>query len=72
MNKENEGVCYLRQMFPDAEIKEDIFVGPHIRYVISDKQFKVLLIGPEKISGKHSRMWLRIFLATTEHQAIFH
>lgn len=40
------------QRITDAKIREGIFVGPHIRYVINDRWFEDLLMGPEKFTWK--------------------
>ena len=42
MDKTGSGLEYVRNKFPnmsDAKIKEDIFIGPHIRELMQDKQF---------------------------------
>lgn len=55
MNKEGDVFHYLRQMFPrktDAKIKENIFFGPQIRYVFTDKYFEDLLMGSKRIGWK--------------------
>lgn len=55
LNKEGEGFLYLRQMFlrlTEGKIIKGIFFGPLIRHVMSDKRFKDLLFGPERIAWK--------------------
>lgn len=65
MKKEGEAFHYLSQMFPritDDKIKEGSFVGPQITYVITDKWFKYLLVGSEKIVWKVSQDVVENFL----------
>lgn len=65
MNKEVEGFCYLRQMFPrvtDTKIKKGIFVGPEIRDIINDKPFEDLLVGLEKITWRAFKYAIENFL----------
>lgn len=45
----------MRQISPkitDAKIKEDIFVGPQISYIIHEKEFEELLVALDKIACK--------------------
>jgi len=51
MDKTGRGFEYVRNMFPnmsDAKIKEGIFIGPHIRELMQDKQFDEDLNETEK------------------------
>lgn len=51
MDKDGAGFRYLKEKFPrvsDAKIKEGIFVGPQIRTLIKDEQFRTVLSQVEK------------------------
>jgi len=51
MDKDGEGFRYLKSKFPrisDAKLKEGIFVGPQIRELIKDENFKIKLNDTEK------------------------
>jgi len=51
MNKEGNGFIYLRQKFPmlsDAKIKEGVFIGPQIRELLKDDNFKKSMSKNEK------------------------
>lgn len=50
MNKEGIGFCYLRQIFARITDTKTFFLV--YRYVINNKQFQNLLVGPEKITWK--------------------
>lgn len=54
MDKEGDGFLYLKQKFPklsEAKIKEGIFVGPQIRALFKDLDFK------RKLNATESRAW---------------
>jgi len=50
-NQEEAAFTYLREKFPrlsEAKLKEGIFIGPQIRYLIKDEYFDKLLQSDEK------------------------
>lgn len=55
MDRNGQGFAYLTTKFPrlsDAKIKEGVFVGPQIRYLMKDDTFDTLL------SRKEKRSWI--------------
>jgi hypothetical protein len=54
MNIEGDGFNYLRQKFPrisEAKMKEGIFVGPQVRKLFKDDNFK------SQLSAVEARAW---------------
>ena len=51
MDKDGEGFQYLISKFPrisDAKLKEGIFIGPQIRELMKDENFKIRLNDTKK------------------------
>jgi len=62
MDKTGRGFKYVRNKFPnlsDAKIKEGIFIGPHIRELMQDKQLDEDLNVTEKMHGFHLKGFAR-------------
>jgi hypothetical protein len=65
VDKESEGVGYLRQKFPrvsEAKKKEGIFVGPQIAQLFEDHDFYTELNSTERRAWKTSENVCRNFL----------
>ena len=65
MNRDGPGFQYLRSQFPqlsDAKIKEGIFVGPQIRKIICDPNFKPVLSKKELAAWKAFKEVVQGFL----------
>ena len=71
MNQKEAVFTYLREKFPrlsEAKVKEGIFVGPQIRYLIKDEYFDMLLQDDEKAAWDSFKFVVKGFLGIRRAQ----
>jgi hypothetical protein len=73
MGSNGDGFRYLKLKFPilsGAKIKEGIFIGPEIRELLNDENFKNVLNSLELEAWKSFKNVCEHFWATTEQTTI--